>query len=108
MAVGLASLACIDGDLVDEALEAAQNVPAETALEYRMRLEMLLWRATGSVSHLERARYMLDHLLSAAPVEHRSRMAKNLRVNREILVAWREEFGEDAVATDDPEAVAGA
>ena len=45
---------------------------------------------------------LLDDLLAKNPPEYHDSMCRNVRVNREILAAWREEFGEDASDDDTP------
>ena len=45
-------------------------------------------------AHLVVAKRLLDELLARAPGADRDAMRTNLRVNREILAAWREKFGD--------------
>lgn len=55
------------------------------------RTRWLLWEATGDVSHLAAARRLLDAQLALSPEECRSAMIENVRVNREIVAACREQ-----------------
>jgi len=56
----------------------------------------LLWKATRDGAHLDEVKRLLDDLLARNPPEYRESMCRHRRVNREILAAWRQEFGEDA------------
>ena len=38
---------------------------------------------------------LLDERLASVPAAHHAAMLTNLRVHREILAAWRVEFGDD-------------
>ena len=66
----------------------------------RREAHFLLWLATRDAMHLQEAKQRVDDALAAAPEEHRAAMRWNVRVNREILAAWREEFGEDATESE--------
>jgi tetratricopeptide (TPR) repeat protein len=67
--------------------------------EHSHRGWWMLWQATRDPAHLDQARRLLDEVLASAPPECREEMVVNVRVNREILAAWREEFGEDDDST---------
>ena len=54
---------------------------------------MVLWQANDDHEHLEAAKRLLDEQLSKVPSEFHEAMCSNLRVNREILAAWREHGG---------------
>ena len=54
--------------------------------------------------HLEEAKRLLDEALAQVPERYHESMCRNLRVNREILAAWREEFGEDSASSGDDSA----
>ena len=83
-------------------LEGGDIQTALTALEPHSRqhripaLHFQLWKATGDRTHLEGARRLLDEALAREPEECREAMSRNLRLSREILAAWREEFEKDA------------
>jgi len=55
-----------------------------------------LWLATGDRLHLAEAKRLLDEHLARNPPEYRDSMCRNVRVNREILAAWRQEFGTES------------
>ena len=87
-----ALLACLpDGDV--EAAEAALQEAGEAGNTPQTRY--YLWQATGKPEHLAEAKRLLDHLVEHAPEEYRESMLKNVRLNREIMEAWKE-HGEKA------------
>ena len=55
----------------------------------------LLWRATHDGVHLVKAKRLLDEALANVAEQYHESMLTNVRVNREILAAWREEFGDE-------------
>jgi serine/threonine protein kinase/tetratricopeptide (TPR) repeat protein len=87
-AVALVHLACLPGGdarAAEEALAAA-GTEAETA-----ELRLLLWQATGERAHLAAAKRKLDKSLAKVPAEHHAAMLANVRVNREIVAAAKEQ-----------------
>jgi tetratricopeptide (TPR) repeat protein len=94
-------LACLaDGDVTAAVTAFTEHEDRLDAAE-RRGARLLLFRATGDRTHLERAKRLLDEFLAANPPEHHETMCRNVRVNREILAAWREELGEDDDAAGD-------
>jgi hypothetical protein len=87
----LATLA--DGDVPD-ALSAFARHEGELSLEERREARLLLWRSTGDASHLQISKDLLDEALSLVPAELHESMCRNYALNREILEAWREEYGD--------------
>ena len=60
------------------------------ALTGTAKIEYLLWQANHDRVHLEQAKSLLDEELAKVPGEFHEAMCTNLRVNREILAAWRD------------------
>ncbi len=71
------------------AAEAALADAGEISDDPGVRL--LLWEATGDRAHLEKAKRLLDESLANVPEEYHEAMLTNLRVNREITAACREQ-----------------
>jgi hypothetical protein len=67
---------------------------------FRREARLLLWRCTADRAHLAEAKRLLDDVIAKNPPEHHESMCTNLRVNREILAAWREEFGDEGAAPE--------
>ncbi len=92
--VARCELACLsNGDATDALAVFAANgerLEAEELLASRF----LLWGATGDRAHLAEAKRLLDESVADVDVETRASMLTNLRLNREVLAAWRAEFGE--------------
>jgi tetratricopeptide (TPR) repeat protein len=91
-AVAMALLACLPGG--DPAPALAALAEADTPGD-KLRARWFLFRATDDRTHLDAAKRLLDEALSKVPEEYHESMCRNVRLNREILAAWREEFGED-------------
>jgi len=91
-------LACLPGGDAADAVAAFAEHEERLQAEERREGRYLLFRATGDRVHLEEAKRLLDETLAAVPEEYHESMCRNLRVNREILAAWREEFGDDGSA----------
>jgi tetratricopeptide (TPR) repeat protein len=89
------SLALVPGGDVADALAAYAEHGERLEPAARREALLMLWEATGDRTHLAEAKRLLDEALALAPEEDRESISRNLRVNREILAAWREEFGED-------------
>jgi tetratricopeptide (TPR) repeat protein len=68
-------------------LEASETLTAEGAVPARFRL----WEATGDRAHLAEAKSLLDDLLAKNPPEYHESMLTNVRVNREIVAACKEQ-----------------
>jgi tetratricopeptide (TPR) repeat protein len=68
-------------------------------VEMRLRMEsrFVLWQATRHRVHLVEAKRLVDFLVEHAPPECRDSMLTNVRLHREIVAAWREEFPGDVV-----------
>jgi tetratricopeptide (TPR) repeat protein len=92
LAVATALLACLPGG--DPAPALAELEEADTP-DDKLRGRWFLFRATGDRPHLDAAKRLLDEALAKVPEEYREGMVARVRLNREILAAWREEFGED-------------
>ena len=89
-------LALLPGGDAEDALAAFAEHEEHLAAEERRSARLLLWRATADRAHLVEAKRLLDESLACVPEEHHESMCRNLRLNREILASWREEFGDDA------------
>ncbi len=74
--------------------EPGRRLPVPEAQEH-IAARHLFWKATGDRAHLEAAKRLLDESVANADAEARESMLTNLRLNREIMAAWRAEFGED-------------
>jgi tetratricopeptide (TPR) repeat protein len=61
------------------------------ALAARMECRFLLWMAAGDLRDLVAAKQDLDHLVAHAPEDCRESMLTNVRVNREIVAACKEQ-----------------
>jgi hypothetical protein len=57
----------------------------------RLEARRLLWRATGDRTHLVAAKRLLDEAVAKVDAETRASMLANLRVNREIAAAAKEQ-----------------
>jgi hypothetical protein len=94
-------LACLpDGDVAD-ALRAFESYEDRLRLDEAREVHYLLFRVTGDRAHIVEAKRLLDE--AAAPLDDESRlsMRTNVRLNREILAAWKKEFGEGGDPPDD-------
>jgi tetratricopeptide (TPR) repeat protein len=100
LALARAHLACLPGATDETVRAAAAPIDDEDDSAYR---RLLLYRATGDSGQLVVAKRLLDELLAKNPPEFHEGMCRNVRVNREIMDAWREKFGEDVDhENDDP------
>jgi tetratricopeptide (TPR) repeat protein len=88
-------LALLPGEHAEDALSAYTEHVERLSPGERQSARYLLFRATGDRTHLEEAKRLLDELLAKNPPEYHGSMCQNIGVHREILAAWREEFGED-------------
>ena len=87
-------LALLPGGDAADALAAFTEHDERLSAEERREARWLLFRATGDRTHLEEAKRLLDESLANVTDEDRERMCRNLRLNREIMAAWRAEFGD--------------
>ena len=81
-------LACLPGGdarAAEEALAAA-GADADSA-----ELRFLLFQATGERAHLAAGKRLLEESLAKVPEEHHAAMLTNVRVNREIVAAAKEQ-----------------
>jgi len=84
-------LALLAGGDAEDALAAFAEHEERLDAEERRSARFLLWRATGDRTHLEEAKRLLDESLANVPAEYHEAMLTNLRLNREIMAAWRGE-----------------
>lgn len=87
-------LALLPGGDAADALAGFTEHEERLSVGERQSGRLLLWKATGDPAHLVEARRLLDESLANVPDEDRERMCTNLRVKREILAAWQQEFGD--------------
>ena len=68
-----------------------------------MEVHFLAWKASGTRadSDLIAAHKLLEHLRDHAPEGCADTMVENVPLHREILAAWREQFGDDGDAPDE-------
>ena len=93
--LALCELAALpDGDVETAAASFAENESRLSRAD-RRRARLLLWLATRDPAHLDEAKRLLDEALALVPDEYHDAMLTDVRVNREIMEAWNEEFGED-------------
>ncbi len=101
-------MALLPGGDAQDALAAFEEHDEQLEAEERRDARLLLWRATGARAHLEAAKRLLDESLASVPAEYHEPMLTNLRVNREIMAAWKGESGTgmpgDPADDDDPPA----
>lgn len=93
--LALCELAALPGGDVEAAATALTEHEERLGRPAQRRARLLLWMATGDQVHLVAAKELLDEALARVPDEYHEPMLTNVRVNREILEAWREELGED-------------
>jgi len=86
-------LALLPGGDAEDALRAFAASDERLSAEERREARWLLFRATGDRAHLEEAKRLLDSAVALVPEDIRRSMLENLRVNREILKAWKEHGG---------------
>jgi tetratricopeptide (TPR) repeat protein/energy-coupling factor transporter ATP-binding protein EcfA2 len=84
-------LALLPGGDPQDALAAFAASAERLEAEERREAQMLLFRATGDRSHLREAKRLLDEALAGVPAEYHETMRANVRVNREIVAACREQ-----------------
>jgi len=75
---------------------AISTLDGDGAVADSAQLRHVLWEATGDATHLGRAKRLLDESLANVPDEYHEAIRSNLRVNREIMVAWRQHFGPES------------
>ena len=90
---------CSPGE-VAKALSALGEYEGRLECGERIEARYSLWKATGKPEHLCEAKRLLDYRVEHAPEEYRESMLKNVRLNREIMVACAE-HGEKAVGEGD-------
>ena len=96
-------LALLPRGCADAALLAFTEHENRLEAEERREARWLLWRATGGEMHLDEAKRLLDSALALVPDEYHESMLTNVRVNREIMAAWKSESGtSDDHGDDDP------
>jgi tetratricopeptide (TPR) repeat protein len=78
------------GDPAD-ALSAFTEHEERLSVDERLEARHLLWRATGDRTHLVAAKRLLDESVANVDAETRASMLANLRVNREIVAACKEQ-----------------
>jgi len=86
-------LACLLGGDAADALAVFVENDERLAAEERREARWLLFRATGDRAHLDEAKRLLDESMTHVDDDTRESMCTNLRVNREILAAWKEQLG---------------
>ena len=96
-------LACLPGGDAEDALACYAENRGRLAPEEHVYARSALWRATGDRGHLEEARRLLDESVAHVDDETRQSMLTNLRLNREIMAAWRSECAPDGESST-PEA----
>lgn len=90
----LALLARLPGGDAEAASRALAELGADgDAVQVRWNL----WLATRDREHLAATKRMLDSGLAKIPAEHHAAMLSNVRLNREIMAAWRAEGGAPTV-----------
>jgi tetratricopeptide (TPR) repeat protein len=89
-------LALLAGGKAEDALATFTEHEERLGAGERLEAHFLLWRATHDRTHLESAKRLLDEELANVPEEYHESMRQNVRINREILAAWRKEFGDDS------------
>ena len=88
-------LALLPGGVLDAALDALRAHEHDLNEGQLRQARWLLWRATGDRAHLDEAKRLLDEVVAHVDDETRTSMLGNLRLNREIVAAWRAELGGD-------------
>ncbi len=88
-------LACLPGGDAADALAAFAEHDERLDPEERREARRILWKATGDRAHLEEAKRLLDEWVAHVDEKTRTSMLTNLRRNREIMAAWKREFGDD-------------
>jgi tetratricopeptide (TPR) repeat protein len=88
-AVASAHLAGLPGGDTAAALAVFAEHGDRLDVPMRMQARFLLWRATRDRVHLVDAKRLLDFLVENAPPGSAGSMLENVRLNREIVAAWR-------------------
>jgi serine/threonine protein kinase/tetratricopeptide (TPR) repeat protein len=101
-ALARCELALLPGGEPADALAAYAEHEERLDAGDRRSARLLLFRATGDRVHLEEAKRLLDDALSKVPEDYHDSMCQNVRVNREILEAWKAELGDGVSDDDDP------
>jgi tetratricopeptide (TPR) repeat protein len=91
VATCLAVLANLPGGHAKEAEMALADAGDTLAAGDAMSINFFLWQATRDRAHLVEAKRLLDFLVEHAPPECRESMLANVRVNREIVAACKEQ-----------------
>ncbi len=83
-------LACLPGGDAADALAALAKHEERLDARERLAARHLLWKGIGDRAHLDKAKRLLDESVAHVDAETRESMLTNLRVNREVMAAWRE------------------
>jgi len=78
-----------EGD-VSIAEETLRTHGERVSLSRRMAACHRLWKATGTRTHLEEAKRLLDHVVDHAPEAYRRSVQENVPLHRDIMKAWEE------------------
>ena len=89
--VSRSQLACLTGGDAEDAERCFTAHEERLSAEERLGARWFLWRATGSRTHLAEAKRLLDESLAKVPAEHHTAMLANVRVNREVTAAAKEQ-----------------
>jgi tetratricopeptide (TPR) repeat protein len=87
----LAALAVLPGGDREAALAALAAHGGRVMPRQLPEVRLLLWQATKDRAHLAEAKRLLDDFVAHAPADCRESMLANVRVNREIVAACKEQ-----------------
>jgi predicted ATPase len=85
-----ARLALLPGEDWKVAIEALEGHSEDFGPADELEIRFSLWKATGDISHLERAHEILGDLRTRAPEEYRESMIANVPLHREVVQAWED------------------
>ncbi|MBD3348063.1 MAG: hypothetical protein GF400_02565 [Candidatus Eisenbacteria bacterium] len=94
-------LAVLPGGDAEDAISAFTERAERLYARERLEARWLLFRATGDAAHLTEAKRLLDEATANVDEETRASMLENLRLNREIMSAWRETSADGSLQGDD-------
>jgi tetratricopeptide (TPR) repeat protein len=86
-----AELAALPGGDPQDALAALAANEAQLEPQAALAVRHLLWNATGDGEHLAEAKRLLDETVARVDDASRESMLTNIRVNREIMAACKEQ-----------------
>ena len=106
--LALCALARRHGRAPDDAVAAVSMYRSRLPVEQFLEAHLHLWRITRDRKYLGMAKRRLDELIAPVDDDIRASMLNNLRTNREIMAAWREQFGDASSSTgSEADTVAG-